>query len=237
MIRRAVWQATVIAESDDMKVVDGYACFPVEAVNHRYLHPSTLRRRLAWSHPQNRERWAGRVRRRRGVSHLKPDNVSAIPPAPHPVLPRREDGPEVVHEPRERGGGAGQGHGRRRHRHRRLVGLVGLRDEVAAGWDEDPEGGASSDERDGTGLHQPGLLDLRDLVGSDPRPVWRTRTGATGGEGSHFASVWGAELVVLPPLSLGPPVRKWGATELAFDGLHHLVYALTTDLAYARLRR
>lgn len=48
MMRRAVWQATVIAESDDVKVVDGYAYFPVEAVNHRYLHPSDQRSICPW---------------------------------------------------------------------------------------------------------------------------------------------------------------------------------------------
>lgn len=56
--------------------------------------------------------------------------------------------------------------------------------------------------------------------------------GATAG---HVAVVWGAELAVLPALEVVPPVRQWGAKELAVDALHHCVYAVATGLAYAQL--
>jgi hypothetical protein len=53
-----------------------------------------------------------------------------------------------------------------------------------------------------------------------------------------FAQVWGAEMVTLPALAVDvPPVWRWGATEICIDGLHHLVYATTTSVAYELLDR
>jgi len=45
---KAVWNETVIAESDDVEVVDGYSYFPAEAVDRRYLQPSDHRSRCPW---------------------------------------------------------------------------------------------------------------------------------------------------------------------------------------------
>lgn len=45
---KAVWNGTVIAESDDVRVVDGYTYFPAGAVDHRYLRPSDHRSVCAW---------------------------------------------------------------------------------------------------------------------------------------------------------------------------------------------
>ncbi len=53
--------------------------------------------------------------------------------------------------------------------------------------------------------------------------------------GAHFAAVWGSELTTLPALGVAPPVKEWGAAEIAVDAGHHLVYAVSTSLAYAFL--
>lgn len=52
---------------------------------------------------------------------------------------------------------------------------------------------------------------------------------------AHFATVWGAEQVVLPALDVSPPVTEWGAKEIAIDAWHHAVYAVATGMAYDRL--
>ena len=54
---------------------------------------------------------------------------------------------------------------------------------------------------------------------------------------AHLAAVWGTELVMLPTLEVTPPPAQWGATELAIDGWHHLVYAVATGLAYDLIDR
>ena len=45
---RAVWRDAVIAESDDTTVVDGYTYFPVDAVEQRYLRPSSRTTTCPW---------------------------------------------------------------------------------------------------------------------------------------------------------------------------------------------
>ncbi len=52
---------------------------------------------------------------------------------------------------------------------------------------------------------------------------------------AHLATVWGSELVLLPALGVAPPLREWGARELAIDVFHHAVYATATGLAYGWL--
>ena len=47
-----------------------------------------------------------------------------------------------------------------------------------------------------------------------------------------FATVWGAEQVMLPALGVARPFWRWGAKEVAIDALHHGVYAAATDGAY-----
>ena len=79
---RATWQGEVVAESDDVQVVDGYTYFPLDAVDDRYLRPSCHRStcpwkgtasyfdvivgdavnaRAAWTYPQPSVRAAARV--------------------------------------------------------------------------------------------------------------------------------------------------------------------------------
>ena len=51
--------------------------------------------------------------------------------------------------------------------------------------------------------------------------------------GLFLATVWGAELVMLPALDIGvPPVWRWSREEVLIDGFHHLVYAIATSTTY-----
>ena len=45
---RALWNGAVIAESDDVEMVDGYSYFPADAVAHDYLRPSEHRSVCPW---------------------------------------------------------------------------------------------------------------------------------------------------------------------------------------------
>ena len=54
---------------------------------------------------------------------------------------------------------------------------------------------------------------------------------------AHLGAVWGSEQVMLPTLSVTPPLTEWGAKEVAIDALHHLVYAGATGVAYSFLNR
>lgn len=70
--------------------------------------------------------------------------------------------------------------------------------------------------------------------------AWRAVRGLLGAVGlrgtpatlAHLAAVWGGEQVVLPATGAGPPAMKWGATEVAIDVWHHVVYVVATGLAY-----
>jgi len=53
----------------------------------------------------------------------------------------------------------------------------------------------------------------------------------------HFALVYGSEQVILPSLDVAPPATEWGATEVAVDAWHHLIYVLATAVAFERLAR
>lgn len=64
-----------------------------------------------------------------------------------------------------------------------------------------------------------GLLDLAGVKGL---PATAT----------HYAAVWGTALAMLPSLHVAPPVKKWGAGEIAKDGFHHLVYAAVAGAVY-----
>jgi hypothetical protein len=52
---------------------------------------------------------------------------------------------------------------------------------------------------------------------------------------THLAAVWGSEQVMLPALSVAPPITMWGRDEAAIDGFHHAVYAIGTGVAYELL--
>ncbi len=54
---------------------------------------------------------------------------------------------------------------------------------------------------------------------------------------AHFAAVWGAALLTLPRLKATPPVKEWGAKEIAIDGWHHAVYAVAAGAAFSWIDR
>lgn len=54
---------------------------------------------------------------------------------------------------------------------------------------------------------------------------------------AHFGLIWASELVMLPKLEVAPPVKEWGAKELAIDAWHHSVYVSATSLAFTFLSR
>jgi hypothetical protein len=58
-----------------------------------------------------------------------------------------------------------------------------------------------------------------------------------GATAAHFGAVWGTELVMLPALGVTSPPTEWGATEVAIDAWHHIVYAVATSFAYELLDR
>jgi hypothetical protein len=49
---------------------------------------------------------------------------------------------------------------------------------------------------------------------------------------AFFATVWGAELCMLPALRVAPPVTKESPETIAKDGMFHLVYALSAGLVF-----
>ena len=61
--------------------------------------------------------------------------------------------------------------------------------------------------------------------------------GAARATAVHLAALWGSEQVMLPALSVAPPITFWGRAEIAIDGFHHAVYALSTAAAYEVLKR
>src|SRR4051812_27783710 len=70
----------------------------------------------------------------------------------------------------------------------------------------------------------------RALLGMNGRGA--ARAGAV-----HLAALWSSEQVMLPALSVAPPITYWGRDEIAIDGFHHAVYAVSSGLAYEALRR
>ena len=45
---KAIWNGTVVAESDDTVVVEGNHYFPAESVNAKYLLPSNTKTMCSW---------------------------------------------------------------------------------------------------------------------------------------------------------------------------------------------
>ena len=45
---KAIWNGTVVAESNDTVVVEGNHYFPAEAVNKKYLLPSNTKTMCSW---------------------------------------------------------------------------------------------------------------------------------------------------------------------------------------------
>ena len=70
----------------------------------------------------------------------------------------------------------------------------------------------------------------RALLGSNGR-------GPAAATAAHLVALWGSEQAMLPALSVAPPITFWGREEIAIDGFHHAVYALSTAAAYEVLKR
>jgi hypothetical protein len=51
----------------------------------------------------------------------------------------------------------------------------------------------------------------------------------------HFASIWGASMIMLPMYNAAPPVTEEKPHAVAIDGFHHAVYAVTAGLVYDAL--
>lgn len=49
---------------------------------------------------------------------------------------------------------------------------------------------------------------------------------------THFASVWGTEVVLLPTLDVVPELPEWGGGEVMVDILHHAVYVAAFAAAW-----
>ncbi len=53
---------------------------------------------------------------------------------------------------------------------------------------------------------------------------------------THFGSVWGTEVMMLPALDVAPPLPEWGEREIAIDIFHHAVYVVAFAAAWALLQ-
>jgi hypothetical protein len=59
--------------------------------------------------------------------------------------------------------------------------------------------------------------------------------GPKAADAAHFAAVWGGALVMLPALGVAPPVWEWEGEDVGIDVFHHLVYVVSTGLAFDAL--
>ena len=66
---------------------------------------------------------------------------------------------------------------------------------------------------------------VRGLLGASGMPPARATA-------AHGAAVWGSAAVSLPALDVAPPFVFWGRKEVAIDVFHHMVYAISTGVAY-----
>lgn len=53
----------------------------------------------------------------------------------------------------------------------------------------------------------------------------------------HFTAIWATALIMLPSLKVAPPVKKWGAKEIAKDALHHAIYATAAGLTFDAINK
>jgi hypothetical protein len=67
-----------------------------------------------------------------------------------------------------------------------------------------------------------GLIDLVGLRGPAASAAW-------------FTVVWSPDLIAVPAAGAAPPPWRWGLTETAISGFHHLVYAAAGERAYRSL--
>lgn len=70
------------------------------------------------------------------------------------------------------------------------------------------------------------------------RPV-ASALGLTGwpATAAHAVAIQGTAMVMLPGMKVAPPVKEWGAEEIAVEMMHHAVYAVAAGLTYDALCR
>lgn len=54
---------------------------------------------------------------------------------------------------------------------------------------------------------------------------------------AHFASIWGASLIMLPGLKVAPPIQEEDPKTIVIDILHHAVYAIAAGFVYDAITR
>ncbi len=52
------------------------------------------------------------------------------------------------------------------------------------------------------------------------------------GTSIHFATIWTAELIMLPALRVAPPITREKPKDIITDALHHIVYALVAGCVF-----
>jgi hypothetical protein len=63
------------------------------------------------------------------------------------------------------------------------------------------------------------------------------RVPPTAAVAVETAALQGAAMAMLPSLEVAPPLRQWGAKEIASETAHHAVYAATSVWVYRQLAR
>ena len=53
----------------------------------------------------------------------------------------------------------------------------------------------------------------------------------------HWATIWSAEMIMLPALRVAPPVTKEKPKAIMIDGFHHLVYAVAAGIVFDEVKK
>lgn len=53
----------------------------------------------------------------------------------------------------------------------------------------------------------------------------------------HLVTVWGGEMIMLPALKVAPPITKEKPEDIAIEGLHQFVYAITTGVVFDAINK
>jgi hypothetical protein len=53
----------------------------------------------------------------------------------------------------------------------------------------------------------------------------------------HLATVWGGEMIMLPALRVAPSITKERPEDIAVEGIHQLVYAVTAGLVFDAINK
>ena len=53
----------------------------------------------------------------------------------------------------------------------------------------------------------------------------------------HWATIWSAEMIMLPALRVAPPVTKESPKTIMIDGFHHLVYAVAAGMVFDEIKK